>query len=123
GSGRANKETMDIEMANMPDPTLDKGAALKQLDAFQENVEQRSKSIPKLAGVESQREIRQRVEAENTQAVANAPKYGDEKSGVKIIQGHAIPADAKQVWPRLFGLGGIKGYQDADGTWVDFRDA
>jgi hypothetical protein len=122
GSGRANKETMDIEMANMPDPTLPKQAAQKQLDAFQENVGQRSKSIPKLAGVESQREIKQRIDDENAEALKSAPKFGSAESGVKIVQGHAIPADARQVWPRLFGAAGIKGYQDADGSWVDFHD-
>jgi hypothetical protein len=122
GSGRANKETMDIEMANMPDPVMPKDAAQKQLDAFQENVAQRSKSIPKLAGVESQAEIRKRVEEEGQQQLQNAPQHGDAKSGVKIVEGHAIPADAKDVWSR-WPFSGIRGYQDADGSWVDFHDA
>lgn len=120
GSGRANKETMDIEMANMPDPTMPKDAAQKQLDAFQENVSQRSKSIPKLAGVESQAEIKKRVEEEGTQKIANAPQHGNSDTGIKVVEGHAIPADAQDLWHTFWGS--LKGYQDKDGSWVDFRD-
>jgi hypothetical protein len=74
GSGRANRETMEVEMANMPNPTMPKAIAQKQLGAFQENVTQRSKSIPKLVGVESQQEIKNRVEAEAPPVQTPAPK-------------------------------------------------
>jgi hypothetical protein len=71
-SGRANKETMDIEMANMPDPTMPKDAALKQLDAIQENVAQRGATLPKLIGIPSPSDVKAATEQE--EAKKSAPQ-------------------------------------------------
>jgi hypothetical protein len=47
---------------------------------------------------------------------------GPLESGVKIVEGHAIPGDAKKnLWYPPMG-GAVKRYKDKDGSWVSFRD-
>ena len=62
GVGRLNKEAMELEMANIPNPTMAPNDQLRKLQAFQENVDQGAAGIPRLPGVPTLKETRARFE-------------------------------------------------------------
>lgn len=65
GSGRANKEQLELELANIPSPILPKNVRDIQLNRFQENIDQAGLGLPKLVGVPSPQEIRSKIEQPN----------------------------------------------------------
>src|SRR5438094_2395845 len=67
GSGRANKEQLELELQNIPDPTLPKSVRDAQFDRFQQNINQTGAGLPKMVGIERPKEIQQRIEAEEAQ--------------------------------------------------------
>jgi len=67
GSGRANKEQLELELQNIPDPTLPRSVRDAQFDRFQQNIDQTGAGLPKMVGVERPKEIKQRIEAEEAQ--------------------------------------------------------
>ena len=64
GSGRANKEQLELELQNIPNPLLPKDVREAQFDRFQQNIDQTGAGLPKMVGIERPKEIQQRIEAE-----------------------------------------------------------
>ena len=62
GSSRSNKEMLDLEMNNIPDPTVGATVAGPRFDAFQENIDTASQGIGRVPWMESVRELRARIE-------------------------------------------------------------
>jgi len=67
GSGRANKEQLELELQNIPNPLLPKDVREAQFDRFQQNIDQTGAGLPKMVGIERPKEIQQRIEAEEAQ--------------------------------------------------------
>ena len=67
GSGRANKEQLELELQNIPDPTLPRSVRDAQFDRFQQNIDQTGAGLPKMVGIERPKEIQQRIEVEEAQ--------------------------------------------------------
>src|SRR5260370_34392990 len=67
GSGRANKEQLELELQNIPTPLLPKEVRENQFDRFQQNIDQTGAGIPKIVGIERPTEIRQPIEAADAQ--------------------------------------------------------
>jgi len=63
GSGRSNKEQLEIELQNIPNPLLPVNVRNMQLGRFQENIDQAGTGLPKLVGVPSPQDIRNRIES------------------------------------------------------------
>lgn len=62
GSGRANKEALMIEMANLPTPDVGSKVAIPQLDSFQENIDQAATGLPtNLPGMKTPKQVRTEV--------------------------------------------------------------
>ena len=64
GSGRANKEQLELELQNIPNPLLPTDVRERQFDRFQQNIDQTGAGLPKMVGIERPKEIQQRIEAE-----------------------------------------------------------
>jgi hypothetical protein len=64
GSGRANKEQLELELQNIPNPLLPKDVREAQFERFQQNIDQTGAGLPKMVGIERPKEIQQRIEAE-----------------------------------------------------------
>lgn len=62
GSGRSNKEQLEIELQNIPNPILPVNVRNMQLSRFQENIDQAGTGLPKLVGVPSPQDIRSKIE-------------------------------------------------------------
>ena len=103
GSGRSNKEQLDLELQNIPNPLLPKAVREKQFERFQQNIDQVGAGLPKLVGFDRPQEIRQRIEAEEA-AKAGATHIYDPSSG------QALPANSTPA-KNIFGK--VIGYKDA----------
>ena len=64
GMGRASKEAMDIEIANMPSPIEGATVGNQKLQAFQENIDQMGSRAVKLPWQESYQDVKARVEGQ-----------------------------------------------------------
>jgi hypothetical protein len=120
GSGRSNKEQLELELQNIPNPLLPKDVRERQFDRFQQNIDQTGAGLPKMVGIERPKEIRQRIETEETQKQADAAKQQGATHVYDPNSRRIIPADATPVknWK-----GQIIGYQEKnskDGQWVRF---
>ena len=63
GIGRTNKEQMDIEMANLPEPYIGATVGNPRLDSWQENIDRAADGFPEnLPGVKHPKAIRESVE-------------------------------------------------------------
>jgi hypothetical protein len=60
--GKSNKEMLDLELANIPNPTLPPADILRKLDAFQENINQGAAGLPRIAGIPNIRDVREKFE-------------------------------------------------------------
>jgi hypothetical protein len=68
GMGRASKEAMDIEIANMPSPVEGATVGNQKLQAFQENIDQMASRSVKLPGLDQSKDVKARVEAQGVAA-------------------------------------------------------
>lgn len=64
GMGRASKEAMDIEIANMPSPIEGATVGNQKLTSFQENIDQMASRSVKLPWQERSTDVRSRVEGQ-----------------------------------------------------------
>jgi hypothetical protein len=64
GIGRLNKEVIDLELANIPNPTMTPADQLRKLQAFQENVDQGASGIPRMPGIPTLQETRAQFEGQ-----------------------------------------------------------
>lgn len=60
--GRANKEMMDLELNNIPDPILGVDDIQRKLGAFQENIDRATEGIPQFKDVKQPTDIRAQYE-------------------------------------------------------------
>src|SRR5881396_341851 len=92
GSGRANKEQLELELQNIPNPLLPKDVREAQFDRFQQNIDQTGAGLPKMVGIERPKEIQQRIEAEEARNEGTTHVYDlNEKKAVPVrtwIQRH-----------------------------------
>src|SRR5260370_1237873 len=100
GSGRANKEQLELELQNIPNPLLPEDVREAQFDRFQQNIDQTGAGLPKMVGIERPKEIQQRIEAEEAQ-----------KQGVTHIydpnQKKAVPVST-WIQKHFQGMPGVK---------------
>ena len=64
--GKLNKETIDLELANIPNPTMAPDDQARKLAAFQENVNQGAAGLPRIKGVPTLQETRDKFEGTAT---------------------------------------------------------
>ena len=64
GMGRASKEAMDIELANMPSPIEGATVGNKKLDAWQQNIDQIATRSVRLPGQDQAQDVRKRIESQ-----------------------------------------------------------
>jgi len=92
GSGRANKEQLELELQNIPNPLLPTDVRERQFDRFQQNIDQTGAGLPKMVGIERPKEIQQRIEAEEARNEGTTHVYDlNEKKAVPVrtwIQRH-----------------------------------
>ena len=67
GIGRSNKEMLDLELANIANPTMAPQDILRKQTAFQENVNRASEGFPKLPGVPHPSDLRNTMEQNQPQ--------------------------------------------------------
>ncbi len=109
GSARSNKESLDLEIANIPLPTLsagDTGGIVRRADHWQENITRVSDGLPNnLPGMRSVASRRADVEAEEAKKAGQAKQQGaTQQQGA----GNQVPDGATPV-KNLFGK--IIGYK------------
>lgn len=102
-SGRSSDKSLAIEEAMLPDPTLPKAARASMMDRFQENVNQVSKGLPLIPGVERPGDVRGNLEKED------AAKQGAT---------HVYNPASGQAEPVKNIFGKVIGYKGADGQLV-----
>jgi hypothetical protein len=73
GIGRLNKEVIDLELANIPNPTMAPSDQLRKLQAFQENVDQGATGIPRMPGIPTLAETKAKFESAVQPAQRLAP--------------------------------------------------
>ena len=100
GMGRASKEAMDIEIANMPSPIEGATVGNQKLNAFQENIDQMASRSVKLPGMDQSKDVKSRVEAQGVTAYNAAQGTGQGSS--------QVPAGATPV-KNIFGK--VIGYE------------
>ena len=95
GVGRANKETLDLEMNNLPAPTVGATVANPRLDAFQENIDTASQGFGRIPWLETPKDVKGRVEQASPKGAGSkaAPTVGAVEQGYRFKGGN--PADAK----------------------------
>lgn len=62
GVGRFNKEIVDLELRNIPNPTMAPQDIQRKLGQWQENIDQGASSIPRMKGIPNTKDIRQKYE-------------------------------------------------------------
>lgn len=65
GIGRSNKEMLDLELANIPQPFMEPEDIQRKLSQFQENVDRASEGFPKLPGLQHPREVKAQYEQQS----------------------------------------------------------
>ncbi len=75
GIGRSNKEMLDLELKNIPDPTYAPADADRKLQSFQENIDQGSAGIPRIQGVPTPKDVRRQFEG-GVRQTFRVPTFG-----------------------------------------------
>jgi hypothetical protein len=61
--GRSNKETLDLELSNIPNPTMKPADIIRKQNQFQENIDRASEGFPiNLPGLKSPKQVREETE-------------------------------------------------------------
>ncbi len=90
--GRSNKEMLDLEQANIANPTMGTTEILRKQAQFQENVDQAASGFPKLPGLKTHSEVKADTESTKKPELPPVPKevpnnashiYRDSKGNVK----------------------------------------
>jgi hypothetical protein len=97
GIGKSNKEMLDLELANIPNPTMAPADILRKLSAFQENVDQGSAGIPRMPGIPTLQDTRRKFEGSSrntSQPSANtqAPPF----SAMQVLSDLGLTGGATQ---------------------------
>jgi hypothetical protein len=86
GLGRASKEALDIELANMPAPNEGATVGNKKLDAWQENLDQINSRSVKLPWMEQPSDVKTRIERQAAQ------QYNQAQTGMPKGQYRGAPS-------------------------------
>jgi hypothetical protein len=113
GMGRASKEAMDIEIANMPSPIEGATVGNKKLDAFQENIDQMAARSVKLPWMDQPQDVKARVEAQGV-AAYNA-RQAARPRGTYRASRHVSVGQNVQI-PHAAGLSRVRRVYD-DGSF------
>src|SRR5262249_2364139 len=62
GIGRSNKEMLDLELNNIPNPSLSPDDMKRRISAYQENIDQGVVGIPRMPGIPTTKDIRAKFE-------------------------------------------------------------
>jgi hypothetical protein len=100
GMGRASKEAMDIEIANMPSPIEGATVGNQKLQAFQENIDQMASRSVKLPGMDQSKDVKSRVEAQGV-AAYNAAHGTSSGAGSNQVPSGATPV--KNIFGKVIG--------------------
>ena len=72
--GKTNKEMLELELRNIPNPTMAPADILRKLAAFQENVDQGASGIPRIAGIPTLKETKAKFESGGNLPTINVPR-------------------------------------------------
>lgn len=86
GSGRANKEQLELELQNIPSPLEARGVRDKKFERFQSNIDQTGAGLPKMVGIERPQEIRQRLEAEEAKNQGATHVYNPDSGNAEPVK-------------------------------------
>src|SRR5215469_1616038 len=108
-SGRSSEQAMNMALQNIPAPIMDEGSANKMLDGWQDNVDQVSQGQPKFPGIDSQSEVKKRVEtqwrgpaqAERQEGAFRVPAGAP--SAAKVPDGKVLKDQAGKIIARARG--------------------
>lgn len=104
-TGRTSKEALAIEMQNLPSPLAASGPALKQMDAFQENIDTASKGLTRVPWLPSPQEVRSTIEQEGATKTAQMQKANDifrANQTASAGAGQYTGGGSKQMGQRLY---------------------
>jgi len=62
GIGRSNKEMLDLELANIPSPTMKPQDIQSKMRQFQENLDRAGEGFPRMPGMKTNKDIRRETE-------------------------------------------------------------
>jgi hypothetical protein len=62
GIGRSNKEMLDLELKNVPDPTMPPAVIIKRLGTFQDGIDRNSQGLPRIKGAAFAKDVREQIE-------------------------------------------------------------
>jgi len=65
GIGKLNKETIELELANIPNPTMAPADVQRKLGQWQENINQGVQGLPRMAGIPTIKDVRSKFEGES----------------------------------------------------------
>lgn len=80
--GKANKEMMELELANVPNPSLEAADQARKLDQFQENIDRATTGFPRMPGLPMPKDIRASVEGQSS----GGSKFVSREDATKVRQ-------------------------------------
>jgi hypothetical protein len=95
GMGRASKEAMDIEIANMPSPIEGATVGNQKMQSFQENIDQMAARSVKLPWMDQPQDVRTRIERQATDQY-NKTQAGKQQGQYRPAPGF-VPTVGKNV--------------------------
>jgi len=75
GIGRTNKEMLDLELKNIPDPTMPPAIISNRLSSFQEALNSNASRVPRIQGIPSARDVAQHYQ-QSTQPSTGGSNLG-----------------------------------------------
>jgi hypothetical protein len=67
GIGRTNKEMLDLELKNIPDPTMPPAIISNRLGSFQEALSSNASRVPRIQGVPHYQDVQRHYQQSQTQ--------------------------------------------------------
>jgi hypothetical protein len=74
GIGRTNKEMLDLELKNIPDPTMPPSIISNRLGSFQEALSSNASRVPRIQGVPHYQDVQQHYQPQAQQPQAQQPQ-------------------------------------------------
>ncbi len=71
GIGRTNKEMLDLELKNIPDPTMPPSIISNRLSSFQEALGSNASRVPKIQGVPHYKDVQQHYQQQTPSGGSN----------------------------------------------------
>ena len=71
GIGRTNKEMLDLELKNIPDPTMPPTVITNRLSSFEEALSSNASRVPKIQGVPHYKDVQQHYQQQTQSRGSN----------------------------------------------------